>query len=65
MGYNDERALVPLSQSQKLVHTASDRGSVISMNSTGTLAKPKALDYMNNSKREGKESVKEFINFSR
>ena len=68
IGY-EERSVIPTSQSAALLPGRDDNKSMTSYSSKSMAleplgAKPKAIDYLNKG-NEGKESVKDYINFSR
>ena len=69
IGY-EERSVIPTSQSAALLPGKDDNKSMTSYSSKSMAleplggTKPKAIDYLNKG-NEGKESVKDYINFSR
>lgn len=68
LGYEEQRALVPTQGSKSQAVLPLDQRSVSSNASSRMtlepISKPKAIEYLKQNK-EGKESVKDFINFSR
>jgi hypothetical protein len=68
IGY-EERSALPTSQSAAVLPFKDDNRSMTSYSSKSMAleplgSKPKAIDYLNKG-NEGKESVKDYINFSR
>ena len=68
IGY-EERSALPTSQSAALLPPKDDNRSMTSYSSKSMAleplgSKPKAIEYLNKG-NEGKESVKDYINFSR